>query len=155
VPVGGVAVIRAKSSLIPGSFRVDASGTGLISSSVTVVTGAGQPVKLLSNANQSNIVANALSFSTITVSLVDGSNNTVVTATNTVTCTISGTGTWDDSSVGARFITPVGGIAVIAVKSTTQIGQIIVNFSAAGLTGAVTNINTTHGLAYKFNSDIE
>jgi hypothetical protein len=152
---GGVVVIRAKSTLVPGSFRVDATGTGLITSSVTVVTGAGQPTKLLASAVPTNITATGLSISTITVSLVDAGNNIVQIATNTVTFSISGQGTWADASVGATLVAPSNGVATISVRSLTQTGQITVNSIAPGLAGAVINITVQPGQPYKLWSVAE
>jgi hypothetical protein len=152
----GSAMVRGKSTLTPGSFNVVASGSGLITSTVTIVTGAGQPIKILAVASPASIIANGTSVSTITASLVDLGNNVVVTATNTVTFSISGQGgTWLDGSVGAAFMMPAGGVASITVRSATQTGQITVNSSASGLTSAVTNINAIHGQPYKVFSEVE
>ena len=145
--LSGIAIVTVRSTNLSGSFTVTASVTGLTSGTTTVLTTAGVPVKILSDASPVSIVANGISVSTITARLVDSANNTVVTATNQVQFQVTGNGTWSDSSVGARFITPAGGIVAVVVKSSTQSGSIKVNSDSYGLTGSTSTVTTTHGSA--------
>lgn len=92
-----------------------------------------------------NIKANGISISTVTAKLADGSDNLVVTATNTITFSITGNGTWSDGSVSPQSIPCFNGIATIAVKSTTITGSITITSNSVGLTDANTNITAVHG----------
>jgi hypothetical protein len=114
----------------------------------------GSPTKIVSTVNPASLVADGISISTIQTSILDINNNIVQTATNTVTFSITGPGTWADGSVGARFITPVGGVTTIVVKSALTVGQIIINANSYGLTGSTVTVPTVHGPANKLDNDV-
>jgi hypothetical protein len=119
----GVATITAKSGTITGSFTVSATVTGLISSSTTVSVAAGAATKILTNAVPTGIIADGLSISSITATLVDDNNNVVTTATDTIRFSITGQGTWLDGTTAYKQVVPVSGIATLPAKSTVRTGS--------------------------------
>jgi hypothetical protein len=146
----GIATTRMKSTTLPGTITVTATFTGVTPANATITAIAGTPVKVLSNVNPATMIANGLTTSTITASLVDSNNNVILSATNTIIYSISGQGTWADSgTTETRNITPNSGTVSTAVKSTVSAGLIKINCNSYGLEGSTVTVTTTHGPAYK------
>jgi hypothetical protein len=120
---------------------------------VSIPTVQNQATKISCRAVPVTMIADGLTTSVLTADMLNSFNQVVVTATNTVTFSISGqgeaAGTWMDGSVSPQQVGVIQGTATISLKSKTQVGQIIVNSTSAGLTGATVIINVTHGPAYK------
>jgi hypothetical protein len=84
---------------------------------------AGAATKILTNAVPTGIIADGLSVSSITATLVDDNNNVVTTSTDTIKFSITGQGTWLDGTTTYKQISPVSGIATLPAKSTTKTGS--------------------------------
>jgi len=156
--VSGVAVVKVKSIVIPGIITVQASIPGWISSSGTVTTIPMIPTKIITNANPASITANEITISTITAELRDDANNVTYVATNTVTFSIIGEGTWLDGSVSPRQVgvsqgsSP--GSATISLRSTKKTGTITVNADSYGLARSSVTVTTTPGPVKTLQYDV-
>jgi hypothetical protein len=89
----------------------------------------GDPVKIVSDAIPGIITADGLSISTVSAIILDQSNNVVVTATNTITFSITGDGTWVDGSTSTVNCVPVNGVATVRAKSTKKSGSFSVDIN--------------------------
>jgi hypothetical protein len=123
----------ATSSFTPstsGSATVTASATGLSSATATlnVASGVGPPSKIaLTPVNANTQTGTATSYQ---ATIQDASGNTVTTATNAVTFSVSGV---SGSFSPASPITPNGGIATSSFTASTS-GTATITASSSGLT---------------------
>jgi adhesin/invasin len=145
--VNGIATVRYRASVIAQTSTITVTSEGLLSCTTTVTTLPGQASKLTVNSSRMTITADGVSITTITVQLTD-SNNNIAISTEPVMFTIGGEGgTWFDDSVGARFITPDGGIATVRIKASTKSGQITVNVWTGSISTKTVTITVIPGTA--------
>jgi adhesin/invasin len=149
--VNGIATVQIKSTTQSGNAIIVAVSVGLVGSSVTVTVMSVIPTKIISTVNPNIMIANGITVSTVTATLVDNQNNPINTTAYPVMFDISGQGTWLDGSVGARFITPAGGVATISLRSTVTAGTIKINVNSYGLIGSTNTVTMIHGPAYKLH----
>ena len=144
-PVSAVSGV-VTSSLTPttvGNGIVTVTAAGLTSATATLNVAPGLATKLaLVPSMTSTPAGTAVSY---TATVQDANGNTVGTAGNVVTFSVSGvTGSFNPLSP----VTPTGGIAVSSLIPST-VGNATVTASAAGLTSATATLNVTAGAAAK------
>jgi len=145
---GGKAVTKMKSTTTPGTINITATSPGLNSGSCSITTFIGStPTKLVLSVNPSTLRADGKSTSILSAAIKDSNNNTINTATNTVTFNVSGPG----ALLGNNIIDPINGIATAELISSIVPGTITVSVSATGLTGDNKNIITIPWGALRFN----
>jgi hypothetical protein len=123
VPVSGVATIRIRSNAMSGQVTVTIIGPGVSASQSVINVTAGVATKILTAANPAGIIADGLSISTITATMVDDNNNLVPGSTGPVNFTITGQGAWEDGTVSTKTVSIQSGVATIRAKSTTKTGN--------------------------------
>lgn len=134
----------------PGSVKVVAYKDGKATVEKEIKT-AGKPAKVVVEADRSEITADGLDLSFLTVKVMDENGNLCPHADNLVEFEITGTGTLAGVANGnqrdlSSFQEPkqkaFSGMCLAVIKSTTEIGEITVKATSFGLEGAEVKIVT-------------
>ena len=113
-----------------GTVVVTADNPSLTNDSVIITTQAGAATDIITEASPGEITADGISISTITATVVDANDNKVNTATDNITFSIQGEGSWWDNTTENKQVQAISGIATIRAKSTTEAGSFTVETSA-------------------------
>jgi hypothetical protein len=141
-PTGG----SATSTLTPttaGAATITVTAAGLTSASASLNVNPGAAIKLALVPTTSTTQAGVAVGYTATIQ--DAAGNTVTTATNSITFSVSGaSGSFNPASP----ITASGGVATTSLTPTT-IGTATITATASGLSGASASLTVTPGIPAK------
>lgn len=137
LPSGSVPDSRSNAKDITGVSVANISTPGPTMAAEITVSHA--PSQLLAAASSNLIQANGVSTATITASLLDAWQDTVESATNKVTFTIT-TGNTSGNLIGTNPVNASSGIATITLQSTTTPGTVTIEASSPGLTSSFTSV---------------
>jgi len=146
--VGGIATINLIGTTIAGGATVQASAPGLTSGNVFVNTIAGPKTKITLTTSKLQLVADGNDSTIITAKIQDSNGNTVLTATDPITFSITqGTATL----TGTNPANAVAGISTITVQSTTKASQVNIKAMDGSLSPGSLSLNVVSGPAYKIS----
>jgi len=103
-----------------------------------IATPPGEPIRIINTAEPTSILADGSSTSLITSMICDSGDNTVTTATNMITFSVSGQGTLLDTTAKAA----ISGGATVALRSTTTKGTATVAATATNLDEGTVDVIT-------------
>ena len=142
--IDGIATINMRSMTMSGTVTVTATSSGLTQGMVNVITTSGStPTKVINTANPTSIAASGTTTSLITSRICDSSNNTITTATNTLTFSITGQGIL----LGTVIKAAVSGLATVTLKSTTIAGTATVTTTVSSLSQGTVDVLLYSGSA--------
>ncbi|MBA7699117.1 hypothetical protein ES703_107803 [subsurface metagenome] len=137
--INGEATVELQSTTTAGTATVRATADNLDEGTVDVIaTPPGEPIRIINTAEPTSILADGSSTSLITSMICDSGDNTVTTATNMITFSVSGQGTLLDTTAKAA----ISGGATVALRSTTTKGTATVAATATNLDEGTVDVIT-------------